>query len=129
LVRKNIADWRLGGRVRVENADIRRYRAENGVDLVTFYNLIYYFPLAERVHVLRMLAGNLRPGGRLLVTTLCRMNTPSIESMNLWSTMTEGCGPLPGKDEIIGMLRDAGFVDVKSRRLIPGFYLYDATNA
>jgi hypothetical protein len=40
--------------------------------------------------------------------------------------MTDGCGPLPDPDSVCDQLNDAGFDDVKFKKLIPAFYLFKA---
>ena len=43
---------------------MERRAAEPAFDLATLHNNIYYFPVAERVSLLRHVRGFLRPGGR-----------------------------------------------------------------
>ena len=126
FARENIVKWRLEDRVTIEPIDIRKYTCENGFDIVTFFNLIYYFPVAERIDVLRRLGSLLNPDGQLILTTLCPKNDPSIQLMNLWSSMTNGCGPLPYPEQVIDQLQEAGFTNVQSESLIPGFYIFRA---
>jgi hypothetical protein len=76
--------------------------------------------------LLRNLGGFLNTGGQLILTTLCPANDPSIQLMNLWSSMTDGCCPLPHPDNICDQLKDAGFDEVQFEQLIPAFYLFKA---
>jgi cyclopropane fatty-acyl-phospholipid synthase-like methyltransferase len=126
FARKNAILWRIEDRVVIESVDIRKYKSEERYDVVTFFNLIYYFPVNERIDVLRRLGGFLYPGGRLVLTTLCPMNDPSIQLMNLWASMTVGCGPLPYPENVCDQLKEAGFNRVHFEKLIPGFYLFTA---
>lgn len=93
---------------------------------MTLHNLIYYVPIAERVGLLRRLAGFLRPGGRLVLTSFCRGKDPSACSMDLWSTMTEGAGPLPERAELERQIREAGFDAVEDEALLPSYLLFAA---
>lgn len=125
--RENVAVWQIADRVKIEANDIRDYTSENKYDIITFFNLIYYFPVDERIDVLRKLKDLVRPGGQVALTTLCPINEPSIQLMNLWSSMTEGCGPLPTPEEIIDQFREAGFSKFQAQKLMPGFFLFKAS--
>jgi 4-hydroxy-2,2'-bipyrrole-5-carbaldehyde O-methyltransferase len=126
FARENTNIWQIDNRVTIENIDVRQFQSVKTFDIVTFFNLIYYFPLNERTDLLRNLGGLLKPGGELILTTLCPANAPSIRLMNLWSSMTDGFGPLPQPNTTCDQLKDAGFYEVKFEQLIPAFYLFKA---
>lgn len=121
---ENTIKWQIEDRIAIETTDVRKYKCNKLFDIVTFYNLIYYFPENERIDLLRHLGGFLNPGGRLVLTTLCPGNDPSIQLMNLWSSMTDGCGPLPYPKDVCNQLKEAGFDQIQFEKLIPGFYLF-----
>ena len=123
---ENIRLWGLDDRVSIMTADIRDFSADRDFDILTFHNLIYYFPLRERVDLLGRLVGLLKPGGRLVLTTLCQGEDPAIQLMNVWASMTEGCGPLPKSDQLASQLREAGFVDIRSSKVLFTFHLFEA---
>jgi len=127
FARENVTVWQIADRVKIEANDIRDYTSENKYDIITFFNLIYYFPVDERIDVLRKLKGLVRPGGQVALTTLCPINEPSIQLMNLWSSMTDGCGPLPHPEQIIDQCREAGFSKFQVEKLMPGFFLFKAS--
>ncbi len=126
FARENITIWQIDNRVKIEHIDVRKFQSDKPFDIVTFFNLIYYFPEKERTNLLRNLGGLLNSGGKLILTTLCPANDPSIQLMNLWSSMTDGCGPLPDPDKVCDQLNDAGFDEVQLEKLIPAFYLFKA---
>ncbi|MEJ2037644.1 MAG: class I SAM-dependent methyltransferase [Desulfosarcinaceae bacterium] len=126
FARKNTTVWQIEDRVTIEHMDIRHYKTDMQFDIITFFNLIYYFPENERTDLLRHLGTFLNPGGRLVLTTLCPVNEPSVQLMNLWSSMTEGFGPLPHPDTLYDQIKDAGFDGVQFEKLIPAFYLFTA---
>lgn len=126
FARENTINWQIEDRVTIEHIDIRKYKSEAMFDIITFFNLIYYFPVSERTNVLRHLGGLLKSDGQLIMTTLCPGNDSSIQLMNLWASMTDGCGPLPNPDNVCDQLKDAGFDEVKFEKLIPSFYLFKA---
>lgn len=126
FARDNTAIWQIDNRVRIENIDVRQFQSDKTFDIITFFNLIYYFPENERTDLLRNLGSLLETGGQLILTTLCPANDPSIQLMNLWSSMTDGFGPLPDPDNVCDQLNDAGFVEIQFEKLIPAFYLFKA---
>lgn len=115
--RENVEAWGLGDRVSIEGGDVRDRVAEPEFDIVTLHQNIYYFPVGERVRLLTHLAGFLRPGGRLLVTTICRGGGAAAAGLDLWGAMTEGAGRLPEPLELAGQLTAAGYRDVRTIRI------------
>ena len=128
----NLASWGVGARVSVEAQDLRERTPQPAFDLVTLHNNIYYFPVAERVAVLRHAAGFLVPGGKLVLTTACPGGSPSGAVLHLWGVMTEGCGGLPAPEALCAQLREAGLVDPVSRNVgapLERFFSFTATRA
>lgn len=124
----NLRHWGIAGRARVDEGDIRHRPPAPIFDLVTFHNNIYYFPVDERVAVLRHAFGFLRPGGGILLTTACRGGGPIAIGLDIWSAGTEGCGRLPAPLELVTQIRAAGYEGARARRLVPGdsFYAFFA---
>ncbi len=122
--RANLRTWGLAERVTIEVGDVRTRPAEPSFDVATLHNNIYYFPVAERPALLAHVRGFLRPGGRLLLTTACHGGRPEADVLNVWAALTEGCGRLPAADELKRQLVEAGYANVRSRRLIPGQAYY-----
>lgn len=123
--RTNLAAWGLASQVRVMTGDVRDWPAGPAHDVVTLFNCLYYFPVGERTGLLRHLRGCLRPGGRLALTTWARGGGVGGEGINLWFALTEGCGRLPDREEVMTHLKEAGFAGVRTWHLIPG-ERYDA---
>ncbi|MEW5829176.1 MAG: class I SAM-dependent methyltransferase [Chloroflexota bacterium] len=130
MARRNLAGWGLSERVQVEAGDVRQKSPSETFDIVTLYNNIYYFPVEERLDLLKHLRGFVKPGGFLLLTTYCRGGSPGGEALNLWGATTSGCGRLPGADELVSLLQEAGFNRVQAASLLPGdkFYAFKAGN-
>jgi SAM-dependent methyltransferase len=124
MARRNLEAWGLTSRATVETGDLRDFAPESVYDLATLYNNIYYFPTNERVAVLGHLRGFLKPGGRLLLITGCQPGSMVMGLLNLWSTATVGCGPLPQTQELQGQFRQAGFQAVTAKKLYPSESLY-----
>ncbi len=126
--RQNIQRWGLQDRERIEVGDIRNRAADEGFDIVTLYNNVYYFPVEERVPLLRHVGTFLKTDGVLLLTTACQGGSVRVEALNLWGAATETGGRLPGVEEMVGQLRSAGYRHVEAIRLTRGdsFYAFRA---
>ncbi len=120
LARKNLRGWGLESKVKVESGDIRANKPGELFDIATLYNNIYYFPVEERVALLKHIAGFLKPGGFLLLTTCCQGGSLGVEALNLWGAATRGAGRLPTEEEMISQLREAGYGKVKAKSMLPG---------
>ena len=120
MARTNLRGWGLESRVKVETLDIREKVPGEPFDIATLYNNIYYFPVAERVTLLKHIGSFLRPGSFLLVTTCCQGGSLGTEALNLWGAATSSAGRLPAEDELSRQLREAGFSTVKTKNLLPG---------
>jgi len=120
VARANLRSWGLEGRVTVEEGDIRAKAPGERFDIATLYNNIYYFPVEERVALLEHIAGFLKPGGLLVLITLCQGGSLAAEALNLWAASTRGAGRLPGEEEMVSQLREAGYGKVKTMNLLPG---------
>lgn len=124
VARRNISEWGLEGRVRIEAGDIRRKAPEECFSIVTLYNNIYYFPVESRVSLLEHIRRFIKPGGFLLLITCCQGGSLGAEILNLWGAATLTGGRLPSKHELISQLHRAGFQDVQTIRLAPGEELF-----
>ena len=128
VARRNISEWGLEGRVRIEAGDVRLKAPDECFSIVTLYNNIYYFPVESRVSLLQHIRQFIKPGGFLLLITCCQGGSLAVEVLNLWGAATSTGGRLPGKLELISQLHHAGFQDVQTIRLIPGeeFFAFKA---
>ena len=116
----NLRTWGLDARVIVETGDFRTKTPGERFDIVTLYNNIYYFPVDQRIALLKRIASFLRPGGFLLLTTCCQGGSVGLEALNLWGAATQGCGRLPSREELVDQLRQAGYGTVNTKNLVPG---------
>ncbi len=115
-----IAEWGLAERISIESGDVRERPSEATFDVVTLYNVIYYFPVAERAPLFAKLWSCLKPGGRLILSTSCQGGSPGMQMLDVWTSSARGLGRLPTEEETCDQLRQSGFVDVQSRKVIPG---------
>ena len=131
--RRNLAVWGIGDKFTVIDGDIRTPPAglSGSFDLITMYNMIYYFKTEERPALFRYVQSILSPGGRIALVSNVQGEPKDISSshLNLVTSLTEGCTPLPALDEVTSLLRDSGFEQIKVTRLIPGIALYGTVAA
>lgn len=120
VAQKNLREWGLEDRVKVEEGDFRAKSAGELFDIATLYNNIYYFPVEERVALLERIRSFLKPGGFLLLTTCCQGGSLATEALNLWGAATFGAGRLPAEEELVSQLGQAGYSTVKTTNLLPG---------
>ena len=110
-------------RFRVLSGDIRTPPAElvGPFDVVTLFNNVYYFPLAERPALFKQLRALINDTGRLLLATFVAGHgrDPISAALNLATSSERGCTPLPEEAMLVEQLRDAGFRAVRRQRLMP----------
>jgi len=119
VAQRNIQAWELENRVTIEHADVRNYSSGQKFDLITLHQNIYYFPVQERENLFQRLKEFLKPGGQVLLTSVCQGGGPGVQALNIQVSTTEGFSPLPDPDHLSQQLKAAGFVGVKARRLVP----------
>lgn len=129
FARKNISSWGLDHRVTIEHCDIKKYPNIEKFDLITLHQNIYYFAVDERADLARNLIGYLKPGGRVLLTSICQHGSPGFQALDILCSNTDAYGALPYPDQLCRQLKEAGFRKVKRRRLIPfdSFWAFVAT--
>lgn len=118
LAGKNIRSWGLEERATIEHCDIRKFESDQKFDLITLHQNIYYFAVEERVSLARQLSNRLKPSGKLVITS-AGPGVPSLRMLNLLVSNTEGCDSLPNPDQLRDQLKEAGFEEVRIKRLIP----------
>jgi len=126
--RRNLAGWGISDKFTIVYGDIRvpPTGLSGTFDLITMYNMIYYFKTEERPALFRYVQSILSPGGRIALASNVRGEPKDVSSshLNLVTSLTEGCTPLPALDDVTSLLRDSGFEQIKVTRLIPGIALY-----
>lgn len=125
----NLKEWRISDRFKILAADARKLPAElaGPFDLVTLYNNIYYFAVEERVSLFRDLRSRLAPKGALAIVSLMQGKSVTSADFDLVLKSTLGCAPLPEANRTKRQLIEAGFENVKMRKLIPFESYYGIT--
>jgi SAM-dependent methyltransferase len=131
--RRNLVAWGIADKFTILDGDIRvpPVGLSGSFDLITMYNLIYYFEAEERPALIRCVRSMLSPGGRLAMANNVRGEPKDLASshLNLVVSSLQGCTPLPTLDEVTSLLEDGGFERIKVTRLIPGTALYGIVTA
>ena len=133
LAERTLRERGLEDRARIRHADVRDLAAGSGgeaaelFDLALFANAVYYVPVAERVALLRDIAGLLAPGGALVVVTTAATPHPLSRHFDLLLRAQEGRMELPDVDQLARQLTEAGLRPDPPRRLAPGAPLVAVT--
>jgi SAM-dependent methyltransferase len=119
----NMTAWGIKDRFTVVTGDIRNPPDEikGPFDIVTLFNLIYYFPEKERPELLKRLRELLSNDGRLLLVSFMasKGRDPMGAALNLATSSERGCTPLPDEEMLTSQLKEAGFQKIERKRLIP----------
>ncbi|MBE9581234.1 MAG: methyltransferase domain-containing protein [Proteobacteria bacterium] len=122
--RQNMEKWGLSNKFRIVEGDIlvSPEGLEGPFDLITLYNIIYYFPSEKRLELLNRLRSMLSPNGVVAVA----MNFQSMgkdigaANLNMVNCSLEGLTPLPDLDQLTAQLNESGFNEITAHRLMPG---------
>jgi len=121
LARRNLGEWGLDARFRVEVADLRCLPPEltGPWDMVLALQNIYYFAPGDQPALLARLR-ELAPGGTVVLgTAVAGTGDPAAAHLDVVLRSTVGSVGLPTSAEMVGALRSAGFARVEERRLAP----------
>jgi predicted O-methyltransferase YrrM len=126
LAEQTLRERGLAGRSAVVRSDVREPSARatgplsEPFDLALLANVIYYLPMAERVPLLRDVAGLLSPGGLLILAST--VATPQFFSrhFDLLLRSQEGHMEITDADTLVRQLEEAGFRAARPRPIVPG---------
>lgn len=126
--RDNVSAWGLAGRFEIVFGDVRHVSPEiaGPYDLITLYNLLYYFPLSERLGLLQALRGMLAPQGVVAVAMgfHSRGTDLGMANLNLVNSSLKGVTPLPELNDVTSLLQQAGFGNIEVHRFMPASSFY-----
>ena len=122
--RQNIEDWGLGDKFQIMAGDIRAMADgfDAPFDLITLLNILYYFPVEERLDFLRSLRSLLAPQGIMAIAMHVQGHGKDLAAanLNMVNCSLNGLTPLPDLDDLVRLLKEAGFFQIRVQRLIPG---------
>lgn len=117
----NLQQWGIANRFELMVANVLNPPANlaGPFDLVTLYNNVYYFPVAERVLLFKKIRAWLKPGGAFALVTMMRGNNLDSANFDLILQSTQGCSALPTLDELATQLKESGFNVEMQSQLVP----------
>ena len=126
--RANISTWGLSDRFEIRHGDIRHISDEimGAFDVITLYNLLYYFGKEDRFDLIKILRKKLSPDGVLAVAMSFNSKGKDLATanLNMVNSSLKGLTPLPQLNDIISILRACGFANIKIHRFMPGSTFY-----
>jgi 2-polyprenyl-3-methyl-5-hydroxy-6-metoxy-1,4-benzoquinol methylase len=126
---ENMQTWGLSSRFTIIAGDICAMVNEGHFDLVTLFNVLYYFSLEQRLKVLRKIREVLSPGGKIVIAMNFKSGgtDPGAANLNMVNTSLKGLTPLPDLKEVTAQLEAVGFKSVLFQKLIPASTFYGIT--
>lgn len=126
--RHNISAWSLSNRFEIFHGDVRDVSQEitGPFDVITLYNVLYYFEKTEHFDLLQTLWGMLAPQGVLTVAMGFHSKGKDIgmANLNLVNSSLKGVTPLPELHEVISLPKECGFGNIEVHRFMPGSTFY-----
>jgi 4-hydroxy-2,2'-bipyrrole-5-carbaldehyde O-methyltransferase len=132
---ENLVQWDLDDAFRILQGDIRHPPEEiaGPFDLITLFNILYYFNEEGRADLIQGLRAMLAPQGVLAVAMNCRSRGMDVgaANLNVVNCSLKGLTRLPDLDDITGLLNQCGFRQIETHHFMPGstFYGIIAENA
>jgi 2-polyprenyl-3-methyl-5-hydroxy-6-metoxy-1,4-benzoquinol methylase len=125
---ENIRRWGLQDSFRIHQGDIRHIPGEisGAFDLITLFNILYYFEEEDRAELLHKVRSLLSPQGILAIAMNCHSRGTDVgaANLNIVTCSLKGLTPLPSRDEVIALLKRCDFPQVDARRIMPGSTFY-----
>jgi SAM-dependent methyltransferase len=127
----NLEQWGLKDRFSVLAGDIRTHTIalQGRFDLITAFNLLYYFPVEERIEFFNLLRSFLSPRGRVaLVNTFqSKGRDVTAANLNIVNGSLNGLTTLPKLKETQSQLTGCGFNQIRVTRFMPRNEFYGLT--
>jgi SAM-dependent methyltransferase len=122
--RQNLEKWAMADRFRIMGGDVRTPSGAlaGPFDLIMLLNILYYFPVAEWLDLLKLLHSLLAEDGTLALAMNFHGGSKDLAAahLNLVNCSLQGLTPLPDLEETKVLLQKAGFQRIKVENLIPG---------
>jgi cyclopropane fatty-acyl-phospholipid synthase-like methyltransferase len=126
--RENISTWGLSDRFEIRHGDISHVSGEamRPFDVITLYNLLYYFDKEARLSLINNLRDMLSPTGVLAVAMSFHSKGKDMATanLNMVNSSLKGLTPLPELNDITSALKKCGFGKFEVHRFMPGSTFY-----
>jgi hypothetical protein len=107
----------------IRNTDVM----DNGpFDLITMYNVLYYFEISERHDLIKNLKSTLSQDGKIAVITTVQGHgkDPFAANLNLANCSLKGVTAVPELKSIETLFKNCGFNTIETTRIMPGSAFY-----
>ena len=125
---ENISTWGLSHRFKIRHVDILQLSGETfgTFDVITLYNLLYYFDEDARLSLMNHLRDMLSPDGTLAVAMSFHSKGKDMGTahLNMANSSLKGLWPLPDIDDITAVLKKCGFGKIEVHKFMPGSTFY-----
>lgn len=126
--RENISTWGISDRFEIRHGDIRHISGEimSPFDVITLYNLLYYFDNEARFSLIKNLRDMLSSEGVLAVAMSFHSKGKDMgtANLNMVNSSLKGLTPLPELTDITSVLKKCGFGKIEVHRFMPGSTFY-----
>lgn len=126
--RENISAWGISDQFEIRNGDIRHISGEitGTFDVITLYNLLYYFDEKARLDLIKILRDMLSPTGVLAVAMSFHSKGQDLATanLNMVNSSLKGLTPLPKLNDITSALNKCSFKKIEVHRFMPGSTFY-----
>lgn len=126
--KSNLSRWGIDDKFRIIVGDIADSKTsiEGPFDLITLYNVLYYFPVEERIRLFKKFRSLLSDDATVsIVNTMKSYNMDySSANLNLASTTLKGITPLPDLDKTLVQLKESGLDPISTTNFMPGSSFY-----
>lgn len=129
--RCNLEKWGLQGRFDIIAGDIRSHAGglQDRFNLITAFNIIYYFSMEARTAFFSLLHSLLSPGGVLALVSNFQSKGRDVGAahLNIVNSSLENLCALPSLETIKTQLAESGFTRIKVTRFLPRSEFYGVT--
>jgi 2-polyprenyl-3-methyl-5-hydroxy-6-metoxy-1,4-benzoquinol methylase len=126
--KSNLSRWGIDDKFRIIVGDIADSKTsiEGPFDLITLYNVLYYFPVEERIRLFKKFRSLLSDDATVsIVNTMKSYNMDySSANLNLANTTLKGITPLPDLDKTLVQLKESGLDPISTTNFMPGSSFY-----
>lgn len=126
--KNNIEKWGLSDRFIIVHGDVRvaDVMGKGPFDLITMYNVLYYFEIAKRHDLIKNLKLKLSSEGKIAVITTVHGHgkDPFAANLDLANCSLKGVTPVPELNSIETLFRECGFDTIETTRIMPGSAFY-----
>ena len=124
----NLEQWKINERFKVLNKNVFDFISDETIsfDIISFFNIAYYFRSSERIDLFVKLKSALSNKGYLSIAGNFHGKGLDFGAahLNLATTSMKGCFPIPTVEAVQTELKQTGFTKIKPIRFFPNGSFY-----